>query len=120
MNLIFVYGTLKRGYGNHRIMEQGNAMFLREDAAPGIVYGPFPYARPSDNPEDWIKGELYEVDDRLLARLDRLEGHPDYYTRTKVRLFSGERAEIYYYSRPLIGNSRPCEGNEWGGAKEWR
>ena len=32
-----------------------------------------------------IQGELYEVDDKLLAHLDWLEGHPDTYTRTPTQ-----------------------------------
>jgi len=111
---VFVYGTLKSGYGNHVLLRQGGAQFIRNAEAPGIVYGPFPFAKPSDNPADWIKGELYSVGAALLGRLDRLEGHPSFYTRTEVKLRSGERAHIYYSARPIIDGA-PCPGNEWKG-----
>lgn len=73
---VFVYGTLKRGQSNHDQMH--GATFL--DAAstlpghtlydlgdyPGLVLDP---AAPSG-----VEGELWRVDDQLLARLDAFEG----------------------------------------------
>ena len=33
-----------------------------------------------------IAGEIYEVDGAMLAKLDRLEGHPDYYMRRTIQV----------------------------------
>ncbi len=47
-----------------------------------------------------ITGELYEVSVDVLERLDELEGHPNFYKRTEVNLYSSElqkyeKAEMY-------------------------
>jgi gamma-glutamylcyclotransferase (GGCT)/AIG2-like uncharacterized protein YtfP len=40
-----------------------------------------------------VKGELYMVDEPTLARLDRLEGHPQFYSREEIRISAGAGAE---------------------------
>jgi len=99
---VFVYGTLKEGQSNHRLLNR--SLFTGRDAAPGILYtGPaFPMAieigsLTGDPVVPMINGELYEVDDNTLENLDRLEGHPDFYERKEVTLESGQIAWIYYW-----------------------
>ena len=85
---VFVYGSLKRGHGNHRCLEGAefigpgildNAKMLNLGAFPGIV--------PSATGE--IFGELYKINPGILARLDRLEGHPSFYCREMKPIFEG-------------------------------
>ena len=81
MHLVAVYGTLKKGFGNHRLLAQSrfvgealtepNFTLLHLGGFPGIV-------RSGDTA---VSCEVYEVDDITLARLDRLEGHPTFYER---------------------------------------
>jgi gamma-glutamylcyclotransferase (GGCT)/AIG2-like uncharacterized protein YtfP len=84
-NKVFVYGTLKKGYGNHYLLE--NAEFLGEGFTAGkfLLYNVgFPYAIPvnSDCENGYrLKGELYKVDFETFLRLDRLEGYPEHYKR---------------------------------------
>lgn len=78
---VFVYGSLKEGFGNHRVMERSNGRYIgvhHTDAEytmvslhsfPGVVLGG----------DTSIKGEVYEVDH--LTHLDRLEGYPSFYNR---------------------------------------
>ena len=76
---MFVYGTLKRGHGNHHWL--AGAPFLGEAALPDVVLhdlGPFPMAVPG---EGRVWGEVYAVDAAGLARLDRLESYPRLYDR---------------------------------------
>jgi gamma-glutamylaminecyclotransferase len=75
MTSIFVYGTLKRGGSNHRFL--GGQRFVgtartepafrlyQLDGYPGMVGAPGGLS---------IEGEIWEVDDAALARLDELEG----------------------------------------------
>lgn len=37
-------------------------------------------------PVSQISGELYEVDDQTLYKLDQLEGHPNWYQREQVEI----------------------------------
>lgn len=80
---VFVYGTLKRGFGNHRLLQASDYLGRgRLENHRMRSYGAIP-AIHTDPGWD-VYGELYFVDDRTLARLDGLEGHPDFYVRVKV------------------------------------
>lgn len=108
MHRIFVYGTLRKGQGNHGLLlspttrDLGPAVTL--DAYQMISLGGFPGVRhpdPPGSPASPIVGELYEVDDETLARLDLLEGYPRFYERIQVRLHltakpAGEHAAQMY------------------------
>lgn len=96
MHKVFVYGSLKSGFGNHRLLE--DSTFITEDTTkekefnmfsfggfPGIVKGG----------DDAIRGELYEVDDNTMNDLDRLESNGYFYQREVVSLDSGEQAWMY-------------------------
>ncbi|KAH7422818.1 hypothetical protein KP509_12G027100 [Ceratopteris richardii] len=82
--LAFVYGTLKRGFGNHWLMEElmegSHAQFLGYGCTIRrfpLVCGPFqvPFLLPSLSPAGHhVRGELYQVDSFAIKRLDELEG----------------------------------------------
>ncbi len=87
MNMVMVYGTLKAGYGNHRLLEV--CTFEGPAQIKGTLYdlGAFPALSLHGNTD--VHGELYEVDDATLERLDYLEGHPRFYLRQKVETNNG-------------------------------
>lgn len=74
MKLVFVYGTLKKGGGNYRLLE--NATFVAkghtQEKMQMLSAGGFPVVFP-DVPRGYVTGEIYAVDDKTLASLDRLE-----------------------------------------------
>ncbi|KAG8368966.1 hypothetical protein BUALT_Bualt15G0101200 [Buddleja alternifolia] len=85
VRLIFVYGTLKRGFYNHRLIEDlmrtGDATYLGPHTTVGafpLVCGPhgIPYLINLPHSSGHrIKGELYSVSSHQgQARLDELEG----------------------------------------------
>lgn len=86
--LVAVYGTLKRGYGNHRLLE--HAEYLGDDMISGykLYYssgpGSFPVAVPSEDSK--IHVEVFSIGDceRTLRNLDSLEGTPWMYTREEA------------------------------------
>jgi len=84
MNKIFVYGTLKSGHHNHDLI--GNSKQVAEMTVLGfkMYQRGIPYMIRTDNHEDKVLGEVYEVDDRTLKSLDQLEGHPNWYRREDV------------------------------------
>ncbi|KAJ4849546.1 hypothetical protein Tsubulata_042058 [Turnera subulata] len=83
--LVFTYGTLKRGFSNHVLMQDlirtGDAVFkgaYRTHQPYPLVCGPYrvPFLLnlPSAAGSHRVAGELYAVSVRGLSRLDELEG----------------------------------------------
>jgi|688.fasta_scaffold80279_2 gamma-glutamylaminecyclotransferase len=117
-HLVFVYGTLRPPYGNYQnylnnegAKHLGSATTKSELRmfASGIPYvseGKFLTEEEKQifKPVN-IKGDLFEVDDKTLMNLDRLEGHPNFYKRTPLVVMMDNQeinAEIYMHevSRP--------------------
>jgi gamma-glutamylcyclotransferase (GGCT)/AIG2-like uncharacterized protein YtfP len=101
--LIFVYGTLKDGHGNNRILQTGKAAKIAEDVVEGyeLFYSGFPVARA--NPDTAIRGEVWDIGDpekdaiakNTQIRLDALEGTPYMYTREVVNTRGGRSVSMY-------------------------
>lgn len=69
---VAVYGTLKKGLSNHSLLQ--DAEFLGQDRLNNLILydlGPYPGACLA--PSAGIEVEVYEVNSRTLAHLDRLE-----------------------------------------------
>uniref|UniRef100_A0A182JDW5 Gamma-glutamylcyclotransferase family protein n=1 Tax=Anopheles atroparvus TaxID=41427 RepID=A0A182JDW5_ANOAO len=87
---VFVYGTLKRGEPNHHWLtnvENGHARFLAKGSTtiryPLVVGSRFniPFLLDVPGTGHYVNGEIYEIDDPMLARLDVLEDYPRLYER---------------------------------------
>lgn len=83
---VAVYGTLKRGKGNHPLLSK--AMFVgtakTKNKYPLVIRNwglPFLINKP--NVGHNVEVEIYLVDQQTLDRLDILEGHPDWYQRKR-------------------------------------
>ena len=96
--LIFVYGTLKTGQPNHILLE--NSKKLHNDMIDGRIYclGNFPGLKQESGT---VYGEIYEVDDNTLEKLDRLEGHPNFYTRQNIITQKGIDCQTYFYNHAV-------------------
>lgn len=84
---VFVYGTLKRGMGNHGFLRDadysGKARTLHE--YPMIGDRGIPFVFPFKGIGHRIHGEVYLVSDpQTMLYLDYLERHPDNYRRAMV------------------------------------
>ncbi|CAA7014595.1 unnamed protein product [Microthlaspi erraticum] len=101
--LIFVYGTLKRNHTNHFLLEdlitQNDAVFVGQRTTrlqyPLVtgLYG-IPYLINQSESGKRIRGELYSVSDRGLARLDELEGiKVEHYERLPIEVVEDEEVE---------------------------
>lgn len=90
MDKVFVYGTLKRGHGNHRLLEGcvhlGECITLQTFVLHNVGF-PVTFFKPKGHP---VMGELYEIPDsireQVLHRLDRLEGEGRMFRRETVRV----------------------------------
>lgn len=91
MTNIFVYGSLKRGFHNHFLLEDSEFIgeVITKDKYPMVnVEEHFPYLINAKGIGYNIKGELFKVDDETFANLDILEGYPDLYTRETIKVLS--------------------------------
>lgn len=90
--LLFVYGSLKKGFDNHNLLGKyakrlGKAQTVKKFAMYEDSFGNYPYL--VDTPFSKIKGELYQITRaELMQKIDKFEGAPDYYTRKKVEVKS--------------------------------
>jgi gamma-glutamylaminecyclotransferase len=86
--LVFVYGTLKRGYWNHDLLSSapfvGEAVSV-DDFRMGNV-GSFPEIQLAEigDQAGRVTGEIYDVDERTLQSLDRLEANGRMYEREEL------------------------------------
>jgi len=95
---VFVYGTLKKGFPNHEDY-LGSARQLGKyqtlEKYPLVLCGPryVPCMIYSPGDGRHVAGELYEVDDECLNRIDALERvqDSDGYRRTVIRVRSSGR-----------------------------
>lgn len=98
---VFVYGSLKKGLGNHSLLTIAEAEFVGFDSISGqfsmISYGGFPAACHNSAVECApVFGEVYRIHPEALPSLDALEGHPEWYRREKLMTDVNEiRAWIY-------------------------
>jgi gamma-glutamylcyclotransferase (GGCT)/AIG2-like uncharacterized protein YtfP len=103
MTRVFVYGTLRAGQPNHRLLRAAQPLGAATTAAPFIMYdlGAFPAIVAGGTTP--VVGELYEVSASTLQSLDRLEGYPRLYDRVEVSLTNGSRALVYtMHSRQVV------------------
>ena len=139
-HIVFVYGTLKRPYGNHRCIEGaeflGNAVsvkanFIMKHIGVPILqqqFGPLGAKLPLAR----VAGEVFEINDEQLARCDQLEGHPRMYKREErafnlaltsetfempegQKRFEMITAWVYLWQRSLYGEDVPVVD----GAYDW-
>src|SRR5689334_21668927 len=95
-NLVFVYGSLKQGHWNGRLLAGSRLLGPAETLMRMYMQqhrnGGFPYAVRSGRGDGRrpLRGEVYEVDAETLTRLDRLEGVPHHYQRTRVAVAIGD------------------------------
>jgi len=108
-SLVFVYGSLKKGFGNHSVL--GSSRLVSESVTVDAAYdmGSFrAYPACVKNGENVIHGEVYAVNRNTMRNLDRLESNGVFYNREQVdvRLLNENKtvkAWVYF----LIDNAPP-------------
>lgn len=120
MENVFVYGSLKRGHGNHYYMEAFvGGEFVREhttkDQFDLKALDKLPVLIPGSCK---IKGEIYSVPQDGMDYLDHLESNGRFYLRSVF-----EECWIYMLNPPLIRHVEEFLTNknvsDVGGIKSW-
>lgn len=102
--VLFVYGTLKRGERNHRLI--GDQQFL----GPAVTapkyrvfdLGPYPGLVPDSASGLSVAGELWDVSACALGELDDFEGVPDLFDRRVIEVIGTDRrVEAYLWVRAV-------------------
>ena len=121
--LVFVYGTLMSNYSNSSLLKYSKKIGRGSTIENFTMYCsviPFVVECPSDETGYKIKGELYEVDEDTLKRLDKLEHHPSFYERKLVRVIIDENSfyathhSAWMYFFPFIdSNMKRCTEGDY-------
>ena len=121
MEKVFVYGSLLKGLGNHRLLEESTLIgTTRSPQGFNMVdLGAFPGVLVDEKiTEGTVIGEVYEVDETTMRRLDGLEGYNrDYpergmYDKKLITTEFGE-AFIYTYNSHFSGSTKFVENGDW-------
>jgi len=110
---VFVYGTLRAGGPSHHLLAgqtcEGQAR--TEPVFELASLGAYPAMALGGRTS--VIGEVYAVDAAGLAKLDWLEGHPEYYRRTPIRLDSGDDVLAYLLSPEHIAGHPRILCGDW-------
>ena len=106
-DLLFVYGTLRRGFGLHHHLKRMGAEFVASGTVQAEIFdlGEFPGARKSARPGKEVEGELFRLHkmEMSLRVLDQVEGIQNpgrgFFKRgtAEVKLPNGERRLAWIY-----------------------
>lgn len=113
---VLVYGTLKEGHANHRLIKAAGGQFLGYDSLSGpfrmVDMTGFPgvVMEEADDDEEiktsTIYGELWGIEPEGLAAIDLLEGHPNFYRRFKWWTNGEKRAWVYMLAPKWLDNMK--------------
>ena len=102
--LVAVYGTLKQGYSNNRVM--GTSKFIGRGRTanlyPMVGHG-VPFVLPEKGIGHNVSVEVFmTTKEQLEGPIDRLEGHPNWYNRKKTTIImeDGKWLECWLYFNP--------------------
>jgi gamma-glutamylcyclotransferase (GGCT)/AIG2-like uncharacterized protein YtfP len=112
--VLFFYGTLKTGGRANHLLAGADCLGPAWTLPLYRLYslGPFPGMVLDRANGMAIHGELWAVDDALLARLDRYEGVPGLFTREVVAVL-GHVGEVQaYFFAGVVPKDAAC-GHQW-------
>jgi len=116
MKRIFVYGSLREGFGNWRYFLHGNSTKLGNCVVEGNYamhsFGGFPAVKHTNVNPTHIVGEVYEVSDVVYQDIEHLESYPSFYDREKVDTPWGE-ADMYIILNDELSDKPIIESGDW-------
>jgi gamma-glutamylaminecyclotransferase len=110
---LFVYGTLMRGEPNSQVMSGSSFVGTAATVATYRLVALSEYPGLLAGGQTSVKGELYLVDQQLLAALDGVEGCPALFQRGEVELVGGGKAAAYLGADPSFASAPTISGGDW-------
>lgn len=95
-----MYGTLKKGFHNHYLIEDSEFLGVFNTYKKMSLYKyknfDFPYLTEEEN--EFVSGEIYVVNEKLLTELDIFEEVPTLFIRKKIGImFHGVEVKAWAY-----------------------
>ena len=116
---LFIYGTIKRGQCRADVMREqkflGNVKLVPMYKMFNLGQFPALVEVSVENNGTMIEGELWEVDEDCVRRLDMIEGAPSFYRRQEVKVAGQEAEALYVESYLYQGDTSDSEdvGVSW-------
>jgi gamma-glutamylcyclotransferase (GGCT)/AIG2-like uncharacterized protein YtfP len=99
-HLVFVYGTLRRGSAQSMFARFPTSQFIAEANVNGSLYdlGAYPGLLVNESKSP-VTGEVYEIDDETLKKLDDFESSSDYW-RKQIEISLGSQRRMCWTYEP--------------------
>jgi gamma-glutamylcyclotransferase (GGCT)/AIG2-like uncharacterized protein YtfP len=115
-HLVFVYGTLRRGSAGAMSLRFPNSKFIADAKVSGSLFdlGAYP-GLLLDESNSSVIGEVYEVDDEILNRLDEFEAASNYW-RKQVEVSLGTHRSLCWVYEPnpeFYSHRRLITSGDW-------
>jgi gamma-glutamylcyclotransferase (GGCT)/AIG2-like uncharacterized protein YtfP len=100
---VVVYGSLRKGMGNNRVIDGATLLSTETISLPFemIDMGSYPGLIRSNEVND-IEVEVYEVNPQTYRRVEQLEGFPLFYNRDLIETSVGA-GDIYFLEKDRAG-----------------
>jgi gamma-glutamylcyclotransferase (GGCT)/AIG2-like uncharacterized protein YtfP len=115
-HLVFVCGTLRRGGAQALPTIFPDSTFIDEARVHGRLYdfGDYP-GLLLDESDSQVLGEVYEVDDQILNKLDQIEAE-SHYLRKQIELsIAGRKMKswVYVFDPEFYSSRALIESGDW-------
>ncbi len=110
---LFVYGNLLSGHRDHAILESAEWLGVVLTAPNYTLVDIDVYAALLVDGTTAVRGELYQIDASLLARVDALRQVPHLFQRHSVTLEDATLAESYFMSFEQVRGKRRLAHGNW-------
>jgi gamma-glutamylcyclotransferase (GGCT)/AIG2-like uncharacterized protein YtfP len=111
---IFVYGTLKRGERSNGMLSGQQFLGPAQTEPRYRLYdcGRHPALVPDPENGVAVQGEVWQVNDETLQKLDEYEGVPDYFSRRPISLQGWDSPVEAYFFNGDVTHLKDC-GDHW-------
>jgi gamma-glutamylcyclotransferase (GGCT)/AIG2-like uncharacterized protein YtfP len=118
--IVAVYGSLKKGFGNHCLLENANQVSDAKVTGWDMYsFGMYPMVIPGSGT---VAVELYEVTPSEMDRLDSLEGYPTFYNRKRVEAVTDSgaiEAWMYFGDKNQVERLPQVKSGVWTRKRAW-